>query len=132
MLVFITANRANKTEQENDQRNASLEKDIQAHGLKYYEVLGCYQEEGQELPTIEKTFRVSLENKNQVSVFVKLAAKYEQDAILSVNEKSNNKTTLIFNEESAEDLGEFQEVSEEAAINNGCYTIDNEKYYIAA
>ena len=44
MLVFITANRANKTEQENNARNAALLIDIKKHGFKYYEVLGCYQD----------------------------------------------------------------------------------------
>lgn len=101
LYVLVSAARANLSDIANMGRQLDLKALLQAEP-EYYGVLectgltGCYREEGQEVATEERTYRVRCESKAQAINVARLACNdFEQDCVM-VYKSQTHTAGLVF------------------------------------
>lgn len=99
--VLVSAARADKSDLVNMLRQHNLKNNLQSDP-EYYGVLectgltGCYREEGQEVATEERTYRVRCESKAQAVNVARLACnQFEQDCVM-VYKSQTHTAGLLF------------------------------------
>ena len=134
--VLVSAARANLSDMVNITRQLGLKALLQDEP-EYYGVLectgltGCYREEGQEVATTERTYRVLCDNKAQAINVARLACNdFEQDCVM-VYKSQTHTAGLLFCKglegyKATRLNGSFQQVDEP---KGECYTMDAEGNY---
>ena len=97
--AIFTAFRGGYTLPENIERNAHLKADMEAYGMKFRPVDGCYREADWEYPCKEYCFFVYDADRNQSRQFFEnvylLSAKYDQDSFLYKRAGINRTAFLV-------------------------------------
>lgn len=134
--VLVSAARAGLNDMLNMQRQIDLKNLLQAEP-EYYGKLectgltGCYREEGQEVATTERTYRVHCESKAQAINVARLACNdFDQDCVMIYKAQTHSAGLLFckgLNGYKAQRLnGSFQQVDK---VTGECYTMDAEGNY---
>jgi hypothetical protein len=126
-LIFISAERENLTELENEQRTLSLIENLDKTGLKYVQCLGCYK------GIQEKSFMIMhpLLNGYWLNHFKTLARAYNQESLLYRD--SNGLYSLEYsNSLKSEIIGTEKIIDENQIKNHDNYTYirDTNTYFI--
>ena len=96
--AIFTAFRGGYTLAENLERNARLKADMEARGMKFRPVNGCYREADWEYPCVEYCYFVYDTDKQSQQFFenaYKLSAKYDQDNFLYKRAGINRTAFLV-------------------------------------
>lgn len=97
--AIFTAFRGGYTLAENLERNAHLKADMEAYGMKFRPVNGCYREADWEYPCVEYCYFVYDADKNKSRQFFEkaytLSAKYNQDSFLYKRAGINRTAFLV-------------------------------------
>lgn len=129
--VLVSAARSTLSDMLNMSRQVALRKDLQADPEFFGELectglTGCYREEGQEVASTERTYRVRCDNKAQAINVARLACnRYEQDCVM-VYKSQTHSAGLLFCKgldgyKAVRLNGSFQAVDKPTGEN---YTID--------
>lgn len=97
--AIFTAFRGGYTLEQNLKRNACLKADMEALGMSFRPVNGCYREADWEYPCVEYCYFVYNEDKTQSQQFFenayRLSAKYDQDSFLYKRAGINRTAFLV-------------------------------------
>lgn len=135
--VLVSAARADKSDIVNMSRQlglkAELERDPEYYGvLECTGLTGCYREEGQEVATEERTYRVRCENRAQAINVARLACNvFEQDCVM-VYKSQTHTAGLMFCKgldgyKTTRLNGSFQQVD---APKGECFTKDADRWVL--
>lgn len=130
--VIVSASRAENTAEQNERLTNALEVILSANEIPNHRVLGSYQEEGQDQPSLEISFMVPQPTPQEVAAIKEFAfsAIFKQECILVIDD--TDAACLVFPSGDVEQLGQFKEVAAEIAKRTGCYTLINGRYFQAA
>ena len=121
MYTFISAERYNLTQAENDQRTETLRRYLDNQGLTYDEVCGVY------CGVAEMSFRVHGHFPDALAA----ADYFNQESILVVYPDDSAVLHYVDGRQS-ESIGKFREVDEVEARKHSGFSIIDNKYYLAA
>ncbi len=114
MITLISAERFNKTKEENQANNAALEYSLMNLGLHYEKVKGMYK--GSE----ENSFMIlGIINNTDMTRIKGLATIFEQDSILTIDHNRN--ATLVYMSGVLEILGKWTKVNSVKGLDG--YTV---------
>lgn len=120
-FVILSSARPNLSQEVLDERRESLAQDIEALGLHPVSALGMWE------GTTEDSFVVECPTADDVTQLHKLSLKYEQDAILYVN---NLNAYLLYPDGELVPVGTWAAVEPEEALTAIGYTLCLGQYYV--
>lgn len=132
MKVLMSVDRANKSQSMNAANRALFEKFLSNQGCEWEKVIKCYQEEGQDKPQREQSYLIETRTGKDLRDLWVLAELFEQDSWLEIHPLLNECSLQYFDElMKSEQIGQWIEVSETEAKENGYYTETKDGYFIA-
>lgn len=104
MITLISAERSNKTKEQNEANTAALEYSLNNLGFYYEKVKGMYK------GTSESRFMIlGIQSDTDMAKIQGLADIFEQDSILNVDHNRN--ATLVYKDKGSESIGRWTKVS---------------------
>lgn len=99
-------------------------------GLPARVAVGSWREEGQEQAAQELSLVIEADSDSLPALQQVFLHQFKQDAIL-INEMQQRLASLLFNDGTSCELGQFQQIPEQEALQSECYTFMDGCYYVA-
>lgn len=123
--IFLSAQLGHLSREENCARHAALVAACQKEGITYRKVIGCYNSRR------EDTVCLSVSTAREAAFAAREAVRYGQESIMVVS--PDDRATLVYCADGRrESIGTYRAVSVLDAIGRDNYTIDGQRYYVAA
>jgi len=93
--------------------------------------VGSWKEEGQDKPAQELSIVIEADSDSLPALQTLFLKTFKQDAILIIKGMEEQLASLLFNDGTSCELGRFQAIPEEEALQSECYTFIDGAYYVA-
>ncbi len=121
MYIIFSVFRSETSVMQNEINLHKTRKLLDYHGIDYTEVLGCYK------GSKEQSLRVPMA---ALEVIKAIANKFNQESVLLVD--SENRVSLLFQNNESMGLGMLKEITEFEALNSEAWSLIGNTYYKAS